>query len=147
MAFTLRSWEPPSTVSVRFSSFFVVPLTNTLSALRYFQRCQHWGTLSGDVSVSPLGNLIFQPVAVVSITLSQIIAEIDKHYPKKYTAPEIAITLSFVCGFIALGIGMLRLGWIVEFIPLPALSGYVTGSAITIVASQVPGLMGITGFK
>lgn len=40
-------------------------------------------------------------------------------------------------GFIVLGIGLLRLGWIIEFIPAPAVSGFMTGSAITIAAGQV----------
>ncbi|KAG1897338.1 karyopherin Kap95 [Suillus fuscotomentosus] len=35
----------------------------------------------------------------------------------------------------------------VEFIPVPAVSGYMTGSVINIVAGQVPALMGITGFR
>jgi sodium-independent sulfate anion transporter 11 len=46
-----------------------------------------------------------------------------------------------------LRVGLLRLGWLVEFIPAPAVSGFMTGSAINIVAGQVPGLMGITGFE
>lgn len=28
-----------------------------------------------------------------------------------------------ICGFIVLGIGLLRLGWLIEFIPAPAVSG------------------------
>ncbi|KAF7359536.1 Sulfate permease [Mycena sanguinolenta] len=62
-------------------------------------------------------------------------------------APEIATTVAFICGFIVLGVGLLRLGWIIEFIPAVAVSGYMTGSAISIAAGQVPGLMGITGFN
>lgn len=41
-------------------------------------------------------------------------------------------------------IGAARLGWIVEFIPAPAIGGFMTGSAITIIVSQLPGLLGIT---
>ncbi|KDQ59482.1 hypothetical protein JAAARDRAFT_713540 [Jaapia argillacea MUCL 33604] len=94
---------------------------------------------SKDVSIGP--------VAVMSLTVSQIIAHVDKIHPNKWGGPQIATTVSFVCGFIVLGIGLLRLGWIVEFIPAPAVSGFMTGSAINIVAGQVPGLMGITGFN
>jgi len=35
----------------------------------------------------------------------------------------------------------------VELIPIPAVAGFMTGSAISIAAGQVPGLMGITGFE
>ncbi|OAX33587.1 hypothetical protein K503DRAFT_748545 [Rhizopogon vinicolor AM-OR11-026] len=94
---------------------------------------------SKDVSIGP--------VAVMSLTVAQILGVMDSQYPGKWEGPLIATTLAFVCGFIVLGIGLLRLGWLVEFISMPAVSGYMTGSAINIVAGQVPGLMGITGFK
>lgn len=83
----------------------------------------------------------------MSLTVSQIIANVDKAHPDKWGAPQIATTVAFIAGFIVLGIGLLRLGWLVEFIPAPAVSGFMTGSAINIAAGQVPGLMGITGFK
>lgn len=82
----------------------------------------------------------------MSLAISQIIRYVGRH-PGQWEGPQIAITVAFICGFIVLGIGLLRLGWIVEFIPLPAVSGFMTGSAISIVAGQVPGLMGITGFE
>ncbi|KAF8991829.1 sulfate permease [Cyathus striatus] len=93
---------------------------------------------SKDVSIGP--------VAVMSLTVSQIIKRVDARHPGEWDSPHIATVLAFICGFIVLGIGLLRLGWIVEFIPAPAVSGFMTGSAINIVAGQVPGLMGITGF-
>jgi sodium-independent sulfate anion transporter 11 len=46
---------------------------------------------------------------------------------------------------ILLGIGLLRLGWIIEFIPYIPISAFVTAVAITIMATQFPTLMGITG--
>ncbi|TRM56858.1 sulfate transporter family-domain-containing protein [Schizophyllum amplum] len=93
---------------------------------------------SKDVSIGP--------VAVMSLTVSQIINSVESAHPGQWEAPLIATTVAFVCGFIVLGIGLLRLGWIVDFIPAPAISGFMTGSAISIVAGQVPGLMGISGF-
>lgn len=83
----------------------------------------------------------------MSLTVSQIIQHVNHSHPNQWDGPQIATTVSFICGFIVLGIGLLRLGWIVEFIPSPAVSGFMTGSAINIVAGQVPGLMGITGFE
>lgn len=83
----------------------------------------------------------------MSLITAQIIAAIDSKFPGQWQGPEIGTTLAFICGFIVLGIGLLRLGWLVEFIPAPAVSGFMTGSAISIVAGQVPGLMGISGFK
>ncbi|KAI0665048.1 sulfate permease [Cubamyces menziesii] len=93
---------------------------------------------SKDVSIGP--------VAVMSLTVSRIIATVNEHHPDVWPAPQIATTVAFICGFIVLAIGILRLGWLVEFIPAPAVSGFMTGSAINIVAGQVPGLLGESGF-
>jgi len=112
-------------------------LTGNVTILIYFF-LQFFAT-SKDVSIGP--------VAVMSLTVAQIIKQVDQHHPNTWPSPQIASTLAFICGFIVLGIGLLRLGWLVEFIPLPAISGFMTGSAINIVAGQVPGLMGITGFE
>ena len=83
----------------------------------------------------------------MSVTVAQIIQAVDSNHPGEWTGPQIATVLAFLTGFIVLGIGLLRLGWLVEFIPLPAVSGFMTGSALNIAVGQVPGLMGITGFK
>ena len=82
----------------------------------------------------------------MSITVANIIQHVQ-HRDKEFAGPQIATVLAFITGFTVLGIGLLRLGWIVEFISAPAVSGFMTGSAINIAAGQVPGLMGITGFK
>ncbi|KAG9099965.1 hypothetical protein FS749_016604 [Ceratobasidium sp. UAMH 11750] len=92
---------------------------------------------SKDVSIGP--------VAVMSLQVANVIKHVQKTHPNVYTGPEIAVALAFICGFIVLGIGLLRIGRIVEFIPAPAVSGFMTGSAISIVSGQVPGLFGISG--
>ena len=83
----------------------------------------------------------------MSLTVSQIIKFVDNKHPNEWSNPQVAINLAFICGFIVLGIGLLRLGWVVELIPIPAVAGFMTGSAINITAGQVPGLLGITGFE
>jgi solute carrier family 26 (sodium-independent sulfate anion transporter), member 11 len=94
---------------------------------------------SKDVSIGP--------VAVMSLQVAHIIKYIDTKHPNEWSGPEIATEAAFICGFVVLGIGLLRLGWVVEFISLPAVAGFMTGSAINITVGQVPGLMGITGFE
>ncbi|KAJ9120138.1 hypothetical protein QFC22_003037 [Naganishia vaughanmartiniae] len=90
---------------------------------------------SKDVSIGP--------VAVMSLQTANVIAHVQKTHPGVWDNQTIATGLAFICGFIVLGIGLLRLGWIVEFIPQPAVSGFMTGSAINIAAGQVPALFGI----
>ncbi|KAI0721519.1 sulfate permease [Cerioporus squamosus] len=93
---------------------------------------------SKDVSIGP--------VAVMSLTVAQIIKHVNEAHPDTWAGPQIATTVAFICGFIVLGIGLLHLGWLVEFIPAPAVSGFMTGSALNIVSGQLPGLLGISGF-
>ena len=80
----------------------------------------------------------------MSLEVANIISRIQSSYGTQWSNVQIAVTLSFICGFIVLAIGLLRLGWLVEFIPTPAVAGFMTGSAITIACSQIPGLFGIS---
>lgn len=80
--------------------------------------------------------------------MSQLVGNIvlkvqDKH--PDIEAQEIARTLAVVCGVVVLFIGLTRTGWIVEWISLTAICAFMTGSAITIAAGQVPNLLGIAG--
>lgn len=79
----------------------------------------------------------------MSLQVANVIAHVQSQPGGAvYSGPIIATALAFISGFIVLGIGLLRLGWLVEFIPAPAISGFMTGSAISIAAGQVAGLMG-----
>jgi sodium-independent sulfate anion transporter 11 len=83
------------------------------------------------------------PVAVMSTLVGNVIIKAQKTHPD--LAPEdIAIALSVIVGGITAGLGLLRLGFIVDLISLPAISAFMTGSAITIAVGQVSALMGIT---
>jgi len=81
------------------------------------------------------------PVAVMSLQTAKVIQSVQESYPQ-YTGPQIATALALLCGSVTLGIGLIRLGFIVEFIPVPAIAGFMTGSAITIAVGQVPSLLG-----
>jgi sodium-independent sulfate anion transporter 11 len=55
-------------------------------------------------------------VAVMSLLVGQSITHITATNPN-ITGPEIAVTLSLLTGAIALAIGLVRLGILVDFIP------------------------------
>jgi sodium-independent sulfate anion transporter 11 len=61
----------------------------------------------------------------------------------EYTGPQVAVLLALFGGFIALFLGLVRLGILVDFIPGPAIAGFMTGSSITISVGQWPKLFGI----
>ncbi|CAB60015.1 putative sulfate permease C3H7.02 [Schizosaccharomyces pombe] len=88
---------------------------------------------SKDVSIGP--------VAVMSLITAKVIANVMAK-DETYTAPQIATCLALLAGAITCGIGLLRLGFIIEFIPVPAVAGFTTGSALNILSGQVPALMG-----
>ncbi|KZT52049.1 putative sulfate permease [Calocera cornea HHB12733] len=89
---------------------------------------------SKDVSIGP--------VAVMSLETATIISHITSQYGTEWSNQQIATTVAFISGFIVLGIGILRLGWLVEFISAPAVAGYMTGSALNIAVGQLPQLLG-----
>ena len=62
-------------------------------------------------------------------------------------AHVIASALAVVAGGIVTFIGLIRCGWIVDFIPLTAISAFMTGSAINIAAGQVPTMLGEKKFN
>ncbi|KAF9881524.1 sulfate permease [Colletotrichum karsti] len=83
--------------------------------------------------------------AVVSLLVGKVSAKVLEEHPGEFSAEEISKTLAFLAGAVLLVFGLLRLDWIVEFIPHVAISAFVTGAAITITLSQVPSLLGIDG--
>ncbi|GJN87603.1 hypothetical protein Rhopal_000558-T1 [Rhodotorula paludigena] len=84
------------------------------------------------------------PVAVMSLQVARVIQHVQDSNGDLYSAPEIATALAFLCGLIVLGIGLLRLGWLIEFIPTPSIAGFMTGSALNIAVGQFPSLMGFS---
>lgn len=86
------------------------------------------------------------PVAVMSTLVGNIVVKAQATNPN-VTAEEIGPALALVAGCITFGIGLLRLGFIVDYIPLPAIAAFMTGSALNIAVGQIPGMMGIKGFS
>lgn len=83
------------------------------------------------------------PVAVMSTIVGNIVTKVLKERPD-IPAWEVASALAIIAGGVICFIGLIRCGWIVDFIPLTAICAFMTGSAINIAAGQVPGLMGIS---
>lgn len=80
-----------------------------------------------------------------TVTGNVVLRAIEK-YPQ-YEGHQVASALAIICGAIVCFLGLIRLGWLVDFISLTAISAFMTGSALNIAAGQVPGMMGISGFS
>jgi sodium-independent sulfate anion transporter 11 len=72
----------------------------------------------------------------VVIHAREILPEVEGHI--------IASALAVITGAIITFLGLARLGWVVEFIPLPAICAFMTGSAINISFGQLSRLLGIS---
>lgn len=82
----------------------------------------------------------------MSTVTGNVVLQVQAQRPD-IPAHVIASALALVAGAIVCFIGLVRLGWLVEFISLASICAYMTGAALNIAVGQVPTLMGITGFS
>ena len=82
-----------------------------------------------------------KPVGVMSLVTGNVVSRVREtmDIPAHYVASALAV----ITGGIMAAMGLLRLGWIVDFIPLPAICAFMTGGAITVLSSQFPKIFGI----
>jgi sodium-independent sulfate anion transporter 11 len=78
----------------------------------------------------------------MSTLMGTIILRVRDVHPE-IPPPVIASALAIICGAIVLFLGLLRLGFIVDFIPLPAVTAFMTGSAINVCSGQVKTVLGL----
>lgn len=81
------------------------------------------------------------PVAVVSLMTAAAIGEHAAAGTPAYA--QAAITLAFLSGLFLLVMGVLRLGFLANFLSHPVVSGFISASGILIAASQLKTLMGV----
>lgn len=88
-----------------------------------------------------------QTTAVGSLLVGEVISHVQESSPGEYSNEQIAHGLSILSGAIMLFFGLLRLGWIIEFIPYIPISAFITSASITIMCTQVPVVLGIPGIN
>ena len=81
------------------------------------------------------------PVAVVSLMTAASIGQFAAAGSPAYWAA--AITLAFLSGVMLLVMGVLRLGFLANFLSHPVISGFISASGLLIAASQLKTLMGV----
>ncbi|RAR14062.1 sulfate permease [Stemphylium lycopersici] len=92
-------------------------------------------------------DIVIGTTAVGSLLIGSAVSKIEAEHPGKYEPQQIAHALSFLAGIIILAFGILRLGFIIEFIPYIPISAFVTSASITIISTQLPTLMGVRGIN
>ena len=81
------------------------------------------------------------PVAVVSLMTAATVAEHAAAGTHAYW--QVAITLAFLSGGLLLLMGLLRLGFLANFLSHPVISGFISASGLLIALSQMKTIMGV----
>jgi SulP family sulfate permease len=83
------------------------------------------------------------PVAMLSLMTAAAAGRIAVQGSPEYIAA--ALLLAFLSGLMLLALGLLRLGFLANFLSHPVVSGFITASGIIIAASQLRHLLGVGG--
>lgn len=92
----------------------------------------------GGFMVSALGGSRFQIGGPAGAFIVLVAATVAQH------GVDGLMLATFLSGLILLGIGLLRLGTFIKYIPYPVTVGFTAGIAVIILASQVKDLLGLT---
>lgn len=86
------------------------------------------------------------PVAVVSLLLSSMIQKLHDPVANPIAYQDFVFTATFFAGTFQAVFGLLRLGFLVDFLSHAAIVGFMGGAAIVIGLQQLKGLFGINHF-
>ncbi|KAI7830178.1 sulfate transporter family-domain-containing protein [Gamsiella multidivaricata] len=86
-------------------------------------------------------DLTIGPTAVISLITGELVAQLAG----RYSPAQVAGISCLAVGALTMVLGALQLGIILDFFPSTVLIGYTTGAAATIVISQIPKWIGVSG--
>lgn len=81
------------------------------------------------------------PVAVISLMTAAAISRVELTDPAQIISA--AMILAMISGLFLLLMGILRLGFVANFLSHPVIAGFITASGILIALGQLPALLGI----
>ncbi|KAK3988917.1 sulfate transporter family-domain-containing protein [Cladorrhinum sp. PSN332] len=79
------------------------------------------------------------PTSLISLLTAETIESLNG---QGYTPVEIASAVAMMMGIYGMVMGFLKLGFLLEFISLPILSGFISAVAVTIILNQMGSLLG-----
>lgn len=99
--------------------------------------------------------LVVGPVAVTSLLLGTGLSDIFGNFQINPSDPSdalqatlqerynhAAIQVAFIAGVMYTGIGLLRMGWVINVLSIPVVSGFMTGAALIILTGQIKYITG-----
>jgi SulP family sulfate permease len=86
------------------------------------------------------GQLSVGPVAITSLAVFAGVSALAEPGSSRYL--ELVLLLAFIVGLVKLLLGLLRLGFVMNFVSHPVLAGFTSASALIIAAGQLKYLLG-----
>ncbi|XP_068084543.1 sodium-independent sulfate anion transporter [Anabrus simplex] len=86
--------------------------------------------------------MVFGTIKEVSIGPTSLMALLTFEYTQDLPI-EFVVLLAFLAGCVELLMGILKLGFLVDFISAPVTSGFTSATSVIIIVSQMKGLLGI----
>jgi SulP family sulfate permease len=100
------------------------------------------GALLGYALMGGVREMSVGPEATIALLTASIIAPLAEGDPSRYLALGAGIAL--MAGILLMLAGIARLGFVTRYLSRPLLVGYVAGSAIVMIVSQLDSLIGIS---
>src|ERR1700727_2454429 len=87
-------------------------------------------------------HLVVGPMAATAALSAAAVGDVAAGNSGAFAA--LTVTLALITGALALVAGLLRLGFVANFISEPVLKGFIVGLALTVIIGQIPKLLGVT---
>ncbi|KAJ6840472.1 putative sulfate transporter 3.4 [Iris pallida] len=91
-------------------------------------------------------DLAVGPVSIASLVMGAMLRQVVAPEKEPILYLQLAFTATFFAGVFQASLGLLRLGFIVDFMSKPTLVGFMGGAAIIVSLQQLKGLLGIVHF-
>lgn len=85
--------------------------------------------------------LFVGPISTVSVLSGSIVRALSGGDPE--LAVQLTSVLALTAGVILIAVGLLRLGWVAQFLSEPIITGFVAGLVVLIVIGEIPALAGL----
>jgi sulfate permease, SulP family len=89
--------------------------------------------------------LVVGPVSTVSLLSGSLVGQLSGGDPAR--AASLTAALALGAGVVLVLAGLLRIGWVAEFLSEPIVAGFISGLSILVILGQGPVLVGVQGAR
>ncbi|XVF74617.1 hypothetical protein PTKIN_Ptkin13bG0125900 [Pterospermum kingtungense] len=91
-------------------------------------------------------HLAVGPVSIASLVMGTMLSESVSPVEEPILYLQLAFTATFFAGLFQASLGLLRLGFVIDFLSKATLVGFMAGAAVIVSLQQLKGLLGIVHF-